>query len=98
MEVQYKKIGWKGEERLETESLQQFVYNTLLYREKYSGSDEKIRLEDQPKVVCEAIGRLIERLLEKNILDLGDLKYIVEADWGLKASSLMLFNEAPKSA
>lgn len=90
MEVEYTTRDYNGKDRQETESIERFLYGEILYTETYSGDKERIRLEDQPKVVCEALGRLVEKLLDKGIFDLEDLKYIADANYGSKADSLQL--------
>jgi hypothetical protein len=92
VEIEYKTTNYRDDKEVtETQSVASFLYDELLYQEKYDSlSKEKIRLEDQPKVVCEALGRLVERLLDKNVLNLEDLKHISQCDWGRKADSLAL--------
>lgn len=90
MEVEYKGSDYKGKERIETQSVSAFLHSEILYHESYSGDRERIRLEDQPQQVLEAMGRLVERLLEKNVLNLDDLKHISGCNWGRKADSLAL--------
>lgn len=92
MEVEYTTTAYTGNgERQETESVSDFLYNTLLFEEEtYHRSGGKIRLENQPKVVCDALGRLVERLLDKNVLNLDDLKYISDIGYGKKADTLQL--------
>ena len=91
MEVEYTITNYREEECQETQRVAEFLYDELFFQEKYNSiGKEKIHLEYQPKVVCEALGRLVERLLEKNVLNLEDLKYIANCDWGRKADSLKL--------
>ncbi len=76
MEVEYETVNYKGNVEKETARVADFLYNELLYNERYNSiSKEKVHLEEQPKVVCEALGRLVSVLLDKNILNLEDLKY-----------------------
>ena len=93
MEVEYDGVTFRGEVQKEAQSIATFFYDEILYKESYRGDREKIRLEDQPQLVVEAMGRLVERLLEKNILDLNDLKYIAGSNWGRKSDSLALKRE-----
>ncbi len=89
MDVEYDKVTWKGEVGKERDSIQRFMYDSILY-----DSDEKrVFLENQPKVVCEALGRLVEILIKRGVLDLQDLKDISGCDWGSKAASLKLVKE-----
>lgn len=60
-------------ERIVTQSIAEFLYNRILYQETYNRGNEKIRLEEQPRLVCEALGRLVDKLLDKNVLNLEDL-------------------------
>jgi hypothetical protein len=94
VEVEYDDTNnFKGEVRRETQTIASFLYDEILYKENYHCDREKIRLEDQPQLMVEALGRLVERLLDKNILDLNDLKYIAGSNWGRKANSLALKRE-----
>jgi hypothetical protein len=93
VEVEYDDVNFKGDVNKETQSIARFLYDDILYKENYHGYREKIRLEDQPQLVVEAMGRLVERLLDKNILDLNDLKYIAGSNWGRKSDSLTLKKE-----
>jgi hypothetical protein len=94
MEVEYKGTDYKGNPRQETQRVAEFLYDEILYAIRdWNSSREKIRLEDQPKLVIEAMGRLVEKLLEKNVLNLDDLKYISQCDYGMKADSLVLKKE-----
>lgn len=93
MEIEYRKLIWKGEE-IVRESISDYLYEQLLYSETYSGS-ERVRLENQPKVVCEALGRLVSRLLDKNILDLADLHAIAQTYYGRIHDTAELKKEEP---
>ena len=93
MEVEYDGVTFRGEVAKQTQSVARFLYEEVLYKENYHGGTERIRLEDQPRQVVEALGRLVERLVEKNILDLNDLKYIAGSSWGRKADSLAFKKE-----
>jgi hypothetical protein len=84
MEIEYNLVNYKGNVEKETSRIGDYLYNAILYKE------EKIRLEDQPKVVCEALGRLVERLLDKNVLNLDDFKYIADCGWDRESDSLKL--------
>ena len=90
MEVEYDHINFKGEVEKDTQLIAAFLYDEILYKENYRGDKEKIRLEDQPQLIVEAMGRMVERLLDKNVLDLNDLKYIAGSNWGRKSESLVL--------
>lgn len=55
------------------------------YKHKfYHCSREKVRLEAQPELVLAALSRLVDRLLDKNILNLDDLHYIADTGWSMK--------------
>lgn len=81
--------SYYGNDERRKDRIEQFVEETLLYTE----DRDKIRLEDQPEVVCEAMGRLMEVLIKKNILDLSDVKYICRLHWGPKADTLQIEKE-----
>lgn len=91
--VEYKKLDWQSKESVENQSVADFLYDEILWTETSYGDDRKIPLEEQPKVVCEAIGRLVERLLEKGVFNLEDLKYVSKCDWGRKADTLQIKKE-----
>lgn len=94
MEVQYESVNYKGNTEIETQSVAQFLYDELLYEERYNSlSRDKIRLEDQPGKVVEALGRLVSIMLDKNILSLEDLKTISDVGWGRKGDTLKLKKE-----
>jgi hypothetical protein len=57
-------------EEIESESVEVFLYKEIL-------KNDDVRLEEQPKAVCLAIGRLVDRLMEKGLLNLEDLQEIV---------------------
>lgn len=80
MEVQYKSYRY-NKERLNTESISDFLYGQLLFQGDHG---DKIRLEDQPQKVCEALGRLVSKLVDKNILNLQDLKDIAQCSYGVE--------------
>ena len=90
MEVEYDGTNFRGEVRKESQSIARFFHEEVLYKENYRADREKVRLEDQPQLVVEALGRLVERLMEKNVLDLNDLKYITGLNWGRKADTLAI--------
>lgn len=90
MDVEYDDVNFRGDVERETRSVARFLYDEILYKENYRGDGEKIRLEDQPQQVVEALGRLVERLLEKNIFDVNDLKYIAGSSYGRKSDTLAL--------
>lgn len=91
MEVEYETVRYRGDVEKETARIADYLYNTLLYKDRYNSiSKEKVHLEEQPKVVCEALGRLVSVLLDKNILNLDDLKYIADVSWGREGDSLKL--------
>jgi len=93
VQVEYDGRSFKGEPQKQSQTIAQFLYDEILFQENYHCDQEKIRLEDQPRQVVEAMGRLVERLIEKNILDLNDLKYIAGSKWGRKSDSLALKKE-----
>ena len=39
---------------------------------------ERLRLEDQPQAVCHLVGRLLDRLLAKGLLDIEDLRIVTD--------------------
>lgn len=80
MEVTYDSIDYKCNPKQETQQITEFLYDKLLFTDGHWA--DKIRLEDQPKVVCQALGRLVEILIKKNILDLDDLKTIADCSYG----------------
>ena len=90
MEVTHEGISWKGETTLETNSIEQFIYEEILFTDSYRCDKQKVPLEDQPKRVCAAISRLVEILIKKNVLNLEDLKVITDCTWGRKADSLAI--------
>jgi hypothetical protein len=71
LDIQYttKCSRYYSPEETVTESIEEFIYNSLI-------KDDNERLENQPKLVCKALGRLIDRLVQKGVLDLEDLKEI----------------------
>lgn len=89
MELEYEGSDYKGNSRQETQSVASFLYDELLYKERYN-SRERVHLEEQPKVVLEAMGRMVEILLDKGIFNLEDLKKIAYCGWGRKSDSLKL--------
>lgn len=93
MYIEYTGTDYKGNDRQEEYSVPDFLYREILYTETWHGDTRKIPLEDQPKVVCEAIGRLIERLVEKGVFNLEDFKYVTKVDWGKKADTLKFKEE-----
>lgn len=94
MEVQYEQVNWKGNTEIETVDIPKLLYDEILNKEDYRGDKEKIRLEHQPQAVLDAMGRLVSVLMDKNVLNLEDLKYIADCRWGgRKADSLKLKEE-----
>jgi len=90
MQVEYTNYSY-SKERL-VESIGAFLYDQLLHEYSYSGDRDKVRLENQPELVCMALGRLVSILLDKNILNLEDLHSI--ADTGsMKDLKLKIENE-----
>ena len=67
MEIEYTTTAYTGKgDRQEVESISSFLYDSILQQEEnFYSSGGKIRLEDQPQKVCEALGRLVERLLDR---------------------------------
>jgi len=49
---------------------------------------KKVRLEDQPELVCAALGRLVDILLDKGILNLEDLRKIADTSYSIKNLNL----------
>jgi hypothetical protein len=83
VEVQYTSHRY-GKESVETESISSFLNDQILYKEDYHCSREKVRLEAQPELVCAALGRLVDILLDKGILNLEDLHRIADTGWSMK--------------
>lgn len=82
MEIEYpEKSAYTDKVSVVTLSIEDFLYEKILKEETWSGGTRTVRLEDQPQVVCKALGRLVNRLLEKNILDLEDLHWIAGTQW-----------------
>lgn len=99
MEVQYEQVNWKGNTEIETVDIPKLLYDEILNKENYRGDKERIRLEDQPQAVLEAMGRLVSVLMDKNILNLDDLKYIADCRWsGRKSDTLALKPEEKTDA
>lgn len=89
--MQYEGSDYKGKTTTETQNIASFLYDEILHTESYrSSSKERIHLEEQPRKVIEAMGRMVEILLDKGILNLEDLKTIADCGWGRKADSLKL--------
>lgn len=92
MEIEYTTTDYSNKEKQEVQSVAQFLYEELFFEEHYNNT-ERVRLEDQPKKICEALGRLVEKLLDKGIFNLEDLRDISGCNWGRKADSLKLKKE-----
>jgi hypothetical protein len=100
LRVEYARLsfrGKEGQEEKETDSIERFLHDEILYKDAYRSDREKIRLEEQPKAVVEAMARLINILLEKGVLDLENLKEISGCTWGRKADSLKLLKEGEET-
>jgi hypothetical protein len=93
MDVTYEAFDYKGNPKQETQQITEFLYDELLFSDSRGLDRDKIRLEDQPKQVCQALGRLVEILIKKNVLDLEDLKTIADCGWGRKSDSLAIKKE-----
>lgn len=95
MEVEYTCSDYNGNSKQETQSIVDFLHDEILCTERYDSlGRDKVHLEEQPKKVLQVIGRLIEKLLDKNVLNLDDLKYISDCSWGKKCDTLALKKEA----
>lgn len=81
--VEYTKTSGFREPYQVTDSIESYLYDEIL-------CEHDVRLEDQPRKVTECIGRLIEKLLEKSVFNLDDLKYIADSRYGAKTDSLKL--------
>lgn len=90
MELTHEGVSWKGEKTVEAKSVEQFLYEEILFYDTYRCDKQKVPLEDQPKKVCAALGRFVEILIKKNILDVEDLKKIADCGWGLTADTLAI--------
>jgi hypothetical protein len=89
MHVEYKDVGWSGKQEVRTKSVSEFITGEVLYDD-----ENKHILERQAEKVCSAMGRLVEKLLEKGVFNLDDLKHIVDcSSYGLKADTLKLKEE-----
>ena len=79
MDIEYKTVNWKGEYVVQSESVESFAANYLLYKDYCSLTRrEKNRLEELPKIILESHGRLLEILLKKNIINKEDLVSILQ--------------------
>lgn len=94
MEVEYTTTNYRDDkDKQETQRIAEFLYNEILYKEGRGLFRDKVHLEEQPKVVCEAMGRMISVLLDKGVLNLEDLKFIADCRWGRTSDSLKLKKE-----
>ncbi|RJQ25053.1 hypothetical protein C4577_06620 [Candidatus Parcubacteria bacterium] len=81
MDISHKESDYWGKEKEETNSVENFVFQNILTTEPYGyhfGPGDCIRLERQGPAVMNAMGRLISILLDKEVLNLDDLKAITE--------------------
>ncbi len=92
MYVTYDYVGYNGKVRKETYSLEDFLCNEVLRKQDYSGDSVRVILEEQPKEVCKAMGRLINVLITKGVFTLEDLKNVADCD-SRKADSLAFDKE-----
>ncbi len=81
MEVTYDSVDYRGNIKQETKRITEFLYDELLFTDGRGLGKDKIRLEDQPQKVCQALGRLVEILIKKNVLELEDLKTIADCSY-----------------
>ena len=65
------------------QSVESYLVDNLLRR------GNRVCLEEQPKVVLEALGRFVNILLNKGLLNVEDLKQIAETSWQDKDSMLI---------
>lgn len=60
--------------------IEDFVYQSTLLGKNYWGREERVNLEDQPRKVCELIGRLMKVLLQTGLINSGELAEILRVD------------------
>lgn len=60
-----------------TKSIEDFVADHIFCENQFATFAKSKRLEDQPYEVCKAFGKLINLLMEKNVINLNDL---IESD------------------
>ncbi|MGH7175397.1 MAG: hypothetical protein ACREGR_03510 [Minisyncoccia bacterium] len=79
MRVKYTKFTGQHSYQVD-ESLEDFAVNQLLTEEVH-GYDEKVRLERQPGNIARAVGRLLELLYDKGVIDGSDIHKALDSRW-----------------
>jgi hypothetical protein len=90
--LSYETFRYGKDERVK-ERVDEFVYEAILYEEDRHGDTTKTHLENQPKLICEAMGRLMGILLEKGVINLDEFKEVCGLNWGKKADTLQIVKE-----
>lgn len=83
MEIEYEEHDYKGNPHTELTSLENAVVDNLLYKTSHGIfhlSRDKVHLEEQPKAICRAFGRLLNILAEKGIINIDNFNDIVDAE------------------
>lgn len=79
MEIEYDGI-LGGRPYIYKNSFEEFAQGNILYYVMY---DNKLPLEDQPKAVARALGRLLRVLHEKGLLEEKDVFEVIDPGYGL---------------
>ncbi len=77
-----------GKEKERSSSLETFVYNQLLFKERHHDT-EKIILEKQGDAIAQAIGRLLDVLVRKNLINTEEFHEIVGTEWNLRDKTII---------
>lgn len=79
--VKYDSLTWKGEYKKKVQSIPQFAIEQTLFKEHYNSFyPERIQLEDQPTKIVDMVGRLMEKLIEKGIMNTQDLIDVLDSN------------------
>lgn len=93
MEVSYIEYKMRGgcylKEEEQRVSVEQYVIDQTIYEER-RGDTNRVHLEEQPKKVCELVGRFLNVMLEKNLLTKEDFCNIL---WGYSPKDIQLKRE-----
>jgi hypothetical protein len=84
MQITYEIKRYNEKTETYTESVDDFTIAQLLYHSTHWGDRARIHLEQQPEVVCKAMGRLLNLLLEKDLITLQEFHDVVDTEYHLR--------------
>lgn len=94
MKVKYISHDLQGKEHTYTVSVEEFTVDQVLRHENFDGTGRvKMNLDRQPDQVARVVGRLLDTLITKGVLNQAEFHAILQSDWPMSERADIITNE-----